>query len=181
MQPNALLIWQNFIICKKWVLHIHISWADARREAADTAHVSPVLWWCTSFRLSGVDRGDWPPSPRRGEPALLTSNKKSNRRRADHSLESLWHSTMLTPVKGWVSTFMANCPKINRPNSIAVWICRRSSLESLVLWVNKWCHLQYGLPCNSCAVGNLWPSSNFNCFSLNNRSKICLSHPSSRK
>jgi hypothetical protein len=21
MQPNALLIWQNFIICKKWVLH----------------------------------------------------------------------------------------------------------------------------------------------------------------
>jgi hypothetical protein len=23
MQPNALLVRQNFIICKKWVLHLH--------------------------------------------------------------------------------------------------------------------------------------------------------------
>jgi hypothetical protein len=25
MEPNALLIWQNFIICKKWVLHGRVS------------------------------------------------------------------------------------------------------------------------------------------------------------
>ena len=58
---------------------------------------------------------------------MLTSNEKSNRRLAE------WFgSTMLTPGNGCVSTFMANCPKINRPCSIAVWICRRNSLQSLV-------------------------------------------------
>jgi hypothetical protein len=50
-----------------------------------------------------------------------------------------------------VSTFMAVWPRINRPCSIADWICRQSSLQSLVLWVKESCHLQYDLPFNSCA------------------------------
>ena len=55
---------------------------------------------------------------------------------------------------------------------MAIWIYRRSSLQSLVIWVNEWCHLQYGLPFASYAVGILWPSGNFSCFSLSNKSKI---------
>jgi hypothetical protein len=80
---------------------------------------------------------------------------------------------MFTLGKGWVSTFMAVWPKINRPCSIADWICGRSTLQSLVLWVKESCHLQYDLPFSSCAVGGLYPFEKFNCFSFNNRSNIC--------
>jgi hypothetical protein len=42
-----------------------------------------------------------------------------------------------------------------------------------MLWVKESCHLQYDLPFNPCAVGGLYPSGNFNCFSFNNKLKIC--------
>jgi hypothetical protein len=37
MQPNALLIWQNFIICKKWVLHFS---SESRNKKSDQAKPS---------------------------------------------------------------------------------------------------------------------------------------------
>src|SRR3954464_11108425 len=42
-----------------------------------------------------------------------------------------------------------------------------------MLWVNVWCHLQYGLPFISCIVGILWPSGSLSYFSLSNKSNIC--------
>jgi hypothetical protein len=39
--------------------------------------------------------------------------------------------------------------------------------------VKECCHLQYDLPCSSCAVGSMQPSGNFNCLSFNNISNMC--------
>jgi hypothetical protein len=75
-------------------------------------------------------------------PAMLIPSVKSSCRHVDRS----YPSTIFTFGNGWVSTFMAYCPKINRPCSMADCICRRSFLQSPVLWVKELCHLQYNLP-----------------------------------
>jgi hypothetical protein len=56
MQPNALLIWQNFIICKKWVLHhcnhllvVCVTWEQSSTWvllvfAQYNVTLTPLLW-----------------------------------------------------------------------------------------------------------------------------------------
>jgi hypothetical protein len=52
--------------------------------------------------------------------------------------------------KGSVSSL-----NFNRPSSMADWICRRNTLQSLVAWENELCHTQYARRFSSSAGGTV--------------------------